>query len=255
MKPARVIAAVVTDAIVVVIAAILIWTMVPRFINAYHGYALSNSAIQVKNILLITHYEAIRLNQEADFVVNASASDPPCTDIWVDANRHGNPDPHKITIRLCSQANLVDESSVPGTESLIAQAIAGGDVAVIAPSPKCSRITFDPRGAATSGNWKVYYLANAGDPDAGYRAVILAPSGATQIWTSDASGNWQPSDGAATQPANQKQMYRQPEKLRRVNCQAGRSLALPVSSSFCAWLEKHYPHLLPSVSGDPHHNT
>jgi hypothetical protein len=36
----------------------------------------------------------------------------------------------------------------------------------------------------------VFYLANAGAPDAGFRAVLLMPAGSIQIWGGDSAGNW-----------------------------------------------------------------
>jgi hypothetical protein len=36
----------------------------------------------------------------------------------------------------------------------------------------------------------VLYLGSPGNPGFGYRAVVLLPSGATQIWTAPAGGTW-----------------------------------------------------------------
>jgi len=56
-------------------------------------------------------------------------------------------------------------------------------------------ITYDARGAvALGGNppttVSVLYLGNTGNPDFGYRAVVLLPSGITQVWTAPGGGNW-----------------------------------------------------------------
>jgi len=37
----------------------------------------------------------------------------------------------------------------------------------------------------------VFYLSSGLAPEAGYRAVVLMPTGSIQIWMSDTSGNWQ----------------------------------------------------------------
>jgi len=37
----------------------------------------------------------------------------------------------------------------------------------------------------------VLYVGSATNPEFGYRAVILLPSGATQIWTAPKGGTWQ----------------------------------------------------------------
>jgi hypothetical protein len=34
------------------------------------------------------------------------------------------------------------------------------------------------------------YLANPGNPDAGFRAVVLQPSGMVNVWTAPVGGPW-----------------------------------------------------------------
>ena len=60
-----------------------------------------------------------------------------------------------------------------------------------------SSITFDNRGAirtaiGASVSYSVFviYIGSANDPDPGYRAVILLPSGTTQIWSAPSGGPW-----------------------------------------------------------------
>ena len=61
-----------------------------------------------------------------------------------------------------------------------------------------STITFDAHGAirtAIGGNVSnaiyVFYIGSVIDPDPGYRAVILLPTGSTQIWSAPSAGPWQ----------------------------------------------------------------
>jgi Tfp pilus assembly protein FimT len=171
------------------IAMVLLAIALPAFLRAYNGYALSDSADQVRQILLQARYAAIKLNKQVDFAVQASSS-PGRTNAWVDSNRNGFLDPGETMFLLGPRGNLIDSSGVPGTPSLIAQAMNGNGAVAATPSATNSAITFDARGAVTSTNWNIYYLASAA-PDAGYRAVILAPSGWIQIWISDSAGNWQ----------------------------------------------------------------
>ena len=58
-------------------------------------------------------------------------------------------------------------------------------------------ITFDARGAIRQGiggpvanSVYVFYVGNANGPEAGYRAVVLLPSGSTQIWSAPSGGPW-----------------------------------------------------------------
>jgi len=52
-------------------------------------------------------------------------------------------------------------------------------------------ITFDTRGAVSGLAAYVFYVGSDIDPEFGYRAVVLLPSGSTQIWTAPNGGAWQ----------------------------------------------------------------
>jgi len=168
------------------VAMILMAVGLPAFLRAYHSYQLSNAATQVADILRLARYEAIRLNTPVQCLIRASGTN---TSIWVDSIPNTNPDPTEKICILGPSGNLVG-SSVPNASALNSQAV--NTFAVNAPSPTSSAIKFDARGAlvpATSVN--VFYLASPNAPEAGYRAVFLAPAGSIQIWTADAAGNWQ----------------------------------------------------------------
>jgi hypothetical protein len=56
-------------------------------------------------------------------------------------------------------------------------------------------VTFDARGAirvggAVSASVFIFYLGSTTDPQFGYRAVVLLPTGSTQVWTAPAGGTW-----------------------------------------------------------------
>ena len=177
------------------VALILMAIGLPSFLRAYHSYQLSNSASQMADILRLSRYEAIRLNRQVNCQIQQTyGGDPTLTLVWADSNRNGVQDTGEKMILLGPPGNLVDPGSVPGTGTLLAQAVSG--VTPNTPSPTSGVITFDARGAVTlsSGNVfyvNVFYLSSAIAPDAGYRAVLLMPAGSIQIWTADASGYWQ----------------------------------------------------------------
>jgi hypothetical protein len=185
MKPANPVRAFgkITLAVVWLSTTIFVWTKVPGLIRTFRDNALSNSAMGLRDTLRVTRIQAIRLSEEADFMVNASRSDPPCTNTmdWFYVGWRPN---ERIVVR-CWDEDLVDSSHVPGTDSLMAQAMKGAAIAAVTPSPR--KVTFDRRGVQTSGNWNVYYLATG----AGYRAIIIPPSGSVQMWGTDAAGKWQ----------------------------------------------------------------
>ena len=179
-----------TELIVALLVAMLLIAMaLPAFLRAYRTYELNNAATQMADILRLTRYEAIRLNTQVNCVIQATGGTPPTTNVWADSNGNGTLDPTEKMISLGAAGNLTDGGSVPGTSALIAAAV--NSAAINAPSPSSSTVTFDARGAvvpATKVN--VFYLSSALAPDAGYRAVFLAPAGSIQIWAADTSGNW-----------------------------------------------------------------
>jgi hypothetical protein len=89
---------------------------------------------------------------------------------------------------LSGNVNLVAASTPPNTAGL---ATAVGVAALTNVSLTSGFIAFDQRGAITPAAINVLYIGNAALPNLGYRAIVLLPSGSVQIWTTDASGNWQ----------------------------------------------------------------
>ena len=171
------------------VAMVLVAVGLPAFLRAYHSYQLSNAATQVKDMMLLTRYEAIRLNRPINCIIQPSASNPGMTSLWADSIANNQLDPTEKTILLGSSGNLVDGGAVPLTSTLFTTL---GSLVPTAPSPGGSTVSFDARGAVIPPtNVTVFYLASGAGPDAGYRAVLLLPAGSVQMWTSDATGNWQ----------------------------------------------------------------
>ncbi|MGB7731581.1 MAG: GspH/FimT family pseudopilin [Candidatus Acidiferrum sp.] len=170
------------------VAMILISVGLPAFLRAYHSYQLSNAAMQVKDMMLLTRYEAIRLNKQISCIIQPSATNPGMTSLWADSIVNNQLDPTEKTILLGTSGNLVVSGTVPGTSTLFT---ALGSLVPTAPSPSGSVVTFDARGAVIPPtNVTVFYLASHDAPEAGYRAVLLLPAGSVQMWTSDTTGNW-----------------------------------------------------------------
>ncbi len=172
------------------VAMVLMAVGIPAFLRAYHSYQLSTAANQMANILRLTRYEAIRLNKSVDCIVQPSAANPGMTNVWADSDRSGVLDPTEKMTLLGPSGNLVDAGGVPNTSALISNAV--GSISTTSPSPTGSVTWFDARGAVVPPtNVTVFYLASTVTPEAGFRAVLLLPAGSIQIWTGDASGNWQ----------------------------------------------------------------
>jgi Tfp pilus assembly protein FimT len=177
--------------LIVVLAVIMIITAValPSFIQAYRTYQLNDTATQVAGILKFTRYEAIRLNVTAATPLKAQVRQSGAiSNVFTDSNNDGTLQSTEKQILLSGNVNLVDASTPPNTSGL---ATAVGVSALANVSLTSGSMAFDQRGAVTPAAVNVLYIGNLALPNLGNRAVVLLPSGSVQIWTTDASGNWQ----------------------------------------------------------------
>jgi Tfp pilus assembly protein FimT len=175
--------------VVLAVAMILMAVGLPSFMRAYHSYQLSSAATQVADMLRLARYDAIRRNMNMNCVFQVSGADPNNTIVWVATFSTNTLDRSQKQTVLGPSGNLVAQGAAPNVAALIA----GSKVAMATnnPSPTNATITFDARGALVPPTTvDTFFLASTLAPEAGFRAVILMPAGAIQIWTSDATGNW-----------------------------------------------------------------
>jgi prepilin-type N-terminal cleavage/methylation domain-containing protein len=166
------------------VALILAGIGMPTFLRAYHSYQLTNAANQVADMLRLTRYEAIRWNTQVNCMIQTSPTDATMTNLY-SVLQNGNPDPGQKSVVLQSWGNIVG-TGVPGGLQAAANT---GTLTSVAPN---GSVQFDARGAVIpTGQLTVLYLTNTATGDQGFRAVILLPAGSIQIWTADATGNWQ----------------------------------------------------------------
>lgn len=172
-----------TMGVILVVGAIA----VPSFISAYRSYQVSDAATQLAGILQATRLEAIRRNTTVNCIIQQTAG---VTNIWTDSINNSTEDPGERQIIFNGAVNLIDAGNVPGTATLTA---ALGGLTLTNASVSSASLGFDQRGAVAgpaSGFVSALYIANLSDSGAGYRAVILFPSGSVQTWQADAQGNW-----------------------------------------------------------------
>jgi Tfp pilus assembly protein FimT len=175
--------------VVLAVAMILMAVGMPSFMRAYHSYQLSSAATQVADMLRLARYDAIRRNMNMNCVFQVSGADPNNTIVWVAVAATNVLDQSQKQTVLTPSGNLVAQGAAPNVAALIA----GSKVAMATnnPSPTNATITFDARGALVPpARVDTFFLASTLAPEAGFRAVILMPAGAIQIWTSDVAGNW-----------------------------------------------------------------
>jgi prepilin-type N-terminal cleavage/methylation domain-containing protein len=169
--------------VVLGIFGVLSGIAVPSLTRTYRNYQMDDAASQVAGILKFTRYEAIRrnikmTNRNTQTVALGAAS------VWTDEAPDEAIQPTDKQIALTTTATLVPAASAPNAAGLAAK-VGAGALTVISPSN--GNVTFDSRGATTSLNVvNVYYVGNAAY---GYRAVVVMPNGAVQVW-SYATGTW-----------------------------------------------------------------
>lgn len=173
--------------IVAAISFILLAIAVPQALQAYRSYELSSAAAQVDMMLKYTRLEAIRLNTpincDSQLLGNTNYQ------VWTDSNKDGIAQTTEKQASLNSSGNLVALATVPNT-AVIAAAVNVAALTGIAPG-SLPMVQFDQRGAVVNPIG-VYAIAirNTAIPTAGYRIVVLLPSGSTQIWAASANGGW-----------------------------------------------------------------
>jgi prepilin-type N-terminal cleavage/methylation domain-containing protein len=173
------------------VAVILLAVSLPIFLRAYHSYQLSSAARQLADILRLTRYEAIRLNKQVNCVTQPFSGDASMTSAsMTDSSGNALTGIGAATVLFGISGNLINQGSVPAVTAMLTASNIGS-----MPTqswPTVTTVSFDARGAVIPPtNVNVFYLASSVAPDAGYRAVLLMPAGSIQIWSGDATGNWE----------------------------------------------------------------
>jgi type IV fimbrial biogenesis protein FimT len=178
---------VVSVAVLLVLAAVAM----PALTRAFAAYQLNDAAARLAGILKFTRYEAIRLNKLVDCEVQQSAGN---WVVYADVNRNHQLDTGETADAITGQNTLLPAGgAIPGPGP-IATALGSSGLTLTSISGSNAVITFDARGSVTTGSSAVVYvlyLGNAVGSDAGYRAIVLLPSGMVHVWTAPAGGVWQ----------------------------------------------------------------
>ncbi|PYT73842.1 MAG: hypothetical protein DMG39_05430 [Acidobacteria bacterium] len=179
--------------LVVSICVMLVLTAlaIPSLVRSLRAYQLNSAAASVSDMLKFTRFEAVRRNTQVNFRMQANGAG------WLvgsDSNNSGVLDPTEKQQLIAGFPALLSAGIAPPPNAIRA---ALGGAALTTLSGANGAVTFDARGAVRQGingvlavNPYVFYVGNANDPDSGYRAVVLLPSGSTQTWTASQGGPW-----------------------------------------------------------------
>lgn len=174
--------------VILIISAVAI----PVIVRTLRVYQLNSTASQLSGMLKFTRFEAIRKNSNVRCQIVQSGSD---WLVWADSNGNGVRDGAEPAMVVTGSDTLLPAASVPSPAPIIASlgpGISAFSWTVL--SGANSSVTYDNRGAVFhTGTVTVYalYLGSAGGSRVGYRAIVILPSGAIQVWTATVGGTWQ----------------------------------------------------------------
>jgi Tfp pilus assembly protein FimT len=179
-------------AVSMTVLLILTAIAIPSLMRSFRTYQLNDAAARLSDMLKFTRFEAVRRNKQVCFLMQQNAS----TFIWTvgtDSKCSGAFDASGKQQVIAGFATILSAGVAP-SPTAISTALGGAALNTVSGSP--GSVMFDARGAIrvggnVSSSVFVFYIGSAANPEFGYRAVVLLPSGSIQIWTAPAGGVWQ----------------------------------------------------------------
>ncbi len=179
------------------ILATLTGIAIPSLMQSLRIYQLNDMASRLADMLKFTRFEAVRRNTPLCLQITQSGAD---WIVWTDSFNAGNGGPvdsRDKELLVTGFATLLAAGGSPGPPNPSAITTKLGVAGLTTLSGANNSVTFDARGAIRAGiggpvtnTVYVIYVGSAAGPEFGYRAVVLLPSGSTQIWTASAAGPW-----------------------------------------------------------------
>jgi type II secretory pathway pseudopilin PulG len=173
-------------AVSLTVLLILTAIAIPTLMRSFRAYQLNDAAARLSDMLKLTRFEAVRLNKPVKFQMQTSGTG------WLvgtDSNNNGTIDATEKQQLISGIVTLLPAGAPPSSSSILAKLGSTGGLTTV--SGSAGTITFDARGAVSPLAADIFYLGSLTNPEFGYRAVVLLPSGATQIWTAPDGGTWQ----------------------------------------------------------------
>jgi len=174
--------------LVVAMAVVLIITGVamPSITSNMRVYQLNATAGMVADQLKSSRFDAIRRNTTQNCFIQPFLSG---YRMWTDAQGSGTWVNTDHTTPLTGSVTLVPAASVPIAGQLASAMTVSGTTAISGGSSVS--LGFDPRGAVVgAAGVNVLYIGYPNNPNWGYRAVVILPSGSVQVWSPNGTGSW-----------------------------------------------------------------
>jgi hypothetical protein len=173
-------------AVSMTVLLILTAIAIPTLMRSLRAYQLNDAASRLSDMLKFTRFEAVRRNKPVCFLMQQSGS---TWTLGTDSTCGGILDTNGKQQLISGFVGILPAGAPPSSASISSTLGAASTLNTLSSSP--GSIRFDARGAVSPLAAYVLYVGSQTNPEFGYRAVILLPSGATQIWTASTSGPWQ----------------------------------------------------------------
>lgn len=167
----------------ILVMLVLTAVAVPSLMRSLRAYQLNSQAANLSDMVKFTRFEAVRKNTKMSLLMASTATG---WVVWTGLPTDTTPLPTEKQFPIGGFASLVTAGAPPGP------IIAGGGALNIVSGSLCNPacFAFDARGAVSPFQAYVLYIGNVSDPDPNYRAVVLLPSGSTQVWSAPSAGPW-----------------------------------------------------------------
>jgi Tfp pilus assembly protein FimT len=160
----------------------------PQIVRTLRTYTLNDKSTRLAGMVKLTRFEAIRKNTKVSLGLVQGGGQ---WTAWKDTIANGTPDATEVQEVFGEPANLLAAAAAPNPAAIAATV---GTLNLSVVSGANGTIAFDARGAVDYGAGPpavyVFYVGSATDPQVGYRAVVVLPSGATQVWSATSAGDW-----------------------------------------------------------------
>jgi len=178
-------------AVSLTVLLILTAIAIPSLMRSFRTYQLNDAAARLSDMLKFTRFEAVRRNKPVCFLMQQNGY------TWIfgtDSSGTGSTcsgtlDTNGKQQVISGFASILPPGAPPNTASITSTLGASSSLTTLSSSP--TSVKFDARGAVSPLAAYILYVGSATNPEFGYRAVILLPSGATQVWSAPSGGPWQ----------------------------------------------------------------
>jgi Tfp pilus assembly protein FimT len=179
--------------VVVAIVMVIAGLAIPQITLTLRTYQVTSAASQIADAIKFARFEAIRRNSQTSFLAWWSGAR---WSVGTDSNFDTTLQPSERQYDITGNVTLLTAAGVP-TSGNLPGALNVPAVTVLSGSTSAKAIFFDPRGAvnfaASVGGVATVYVLYVGPTSLStqdYRAVVVMPSGITQVWAGNAGSAW-----------------------------------------------------------------